>query len=92
MAAVSEAGDLRRHLRDEVTPKERVKASDVSTRINRRQDVFRLHSLGWTVPPVCVAMDDAAPHQTTKFGIHRVERGAMPKFSWKTNLQNQIQG
>jgi hypothetical protein len=28
----------------------------------------------WTVPAVCVALDDAAPHQTTKFGIHRMER------------------
>src|ERR1035441_7609515 len=75
MATVGEADDLRRHLRDEVMPKQRVKASDVGTRINCRQDVFGLHSLGWTVPPVCLAMDDGAPHQTTKFGIPRMERG-----------------
>ena len=36
MATVGEAGDLRRHLRDEVTPKQRIKARDVGTRINRR--------------------------------------------------------
>ena len=45
MATVGEAGDLGRHLGDEVTPKQRVKASDVGARIDRRQDVFGCHSL-----------------------------------------------
>ena len=45
MVTVGKIGDLRRYLRDKVTPKQRVKASEVGTRINRRQDVFGLHSL-----------------------------------------------
>src|SRR5207245_4944361 len=60
MATMSEAGDLRWHLGDEVTPKQRVKAGDVGTGINRRQDIFGFHSSGWTVAPVCVAVYNAA--------------------------------
>src|SRR6266853_1845748 len=74
MAPIGETGHLRRRLGNNLTLKQRIKASDVGARINRRQDVLRLHSLTWTVPPVRVAVDDAAPYQTTEFGIYRMER------------------
>ena len=49
VATAGKAGDLRWHLGNDVAAKQRVKALDVSTRINFRHDVFGSHSLGWAI-------------------------------------------
>src|SRR6266436_5004405 len=75
MAAMGEAGDLNRGLGDEMAPKQRIEPSDVSARIHRQQDVFRSHSLGWTVPAVGISSDDTAPRQPAKRSIDSMKCG-----------------
>jgi hypothetical protein len=50
-------------------PKQRGKAGDVGT-VDGRHDIFGIHSLRGTVPPLRVATNDAALHQASKLRVH----------------------